>query len=59
MQPNVFKKWANNFHITTFILKDLDDVRAKVRPKSQEFHKEEAKGKIGGNEFDRVGIRKA
>ena len=38
---NIVKKWANSLHITTQILKHLDDMRKKARPQSQEFHKEE------------------
>ena len=30
LQPNVVKKWANSFHITTQILKDLEDMREKA-----------------------------
>ena len=56
LQPDVVKKWANSLHIT---LKDLDDMRAKARPKSQEFHKEKAKGRRRTDEDDRAGIRKA
>ena len=59
MQPNVVKKWANSLHITTQILKDLDDMREKARPKSQDFHKEEAKGRRKSDEDDQAGIRKA
>ena len=58
LQPNVVKKWANRFHITTQILKDLDDMREKARPKSQEFHKEEAKVRRKSNKDDQAGIRK-
>ena len=59
LQPNVVKKWANSLHITKQILKDLDDMREKARPMSQEFHKEEAKGRRRSYEDDRAGIRKA
>ena len=30
--PNIVKKWANSLHITTQILKHLDDMRKKARP---------------------------
>ena len=40
------------------MLKDLDDMREKPIPKSQEFHKEEAKGRRKSNEDDQAGIRK-
>ena len=59
MQPNVVMKWANSLHITTLILKDLDYMREKARPKSQEFYKEEAKRRRRSDEDDRAGIRKA
>ena len=59
LQPNIVKKWANSLHITTQILKDLDDMREKARPKSQEFHKEEAIGRRRSDEDDQAGIRKA
>ena len=39
-------------------MKDLDDMKEKARPRSQEFHKEEAKGRIRSDEDDRAGIRK-
>ena len=57
LQPNVVKKWANSFHITTQILKDLEDMREKAQSKSQEFHKEEAKGRRS-DEHDQACIRK-
>ena len=59
LQPNVVGEWGNSLHITTQILKDLDDMREQARPKSQEFPKEEAKGRRRTNEDDRAGIRKA
>ena len=43
LQPNVVKKWANSLHITTQVLKDLDSMREKARPKSQKFHKKRSK----------------
>ena len=52
LQPNVVKKWANSLHITTQVLKDLDSMREKARPKSQKFHKKEAKGRRRSNEGD-------
>ena len=58
-QPNAIREWGNSLHITTQILKDCDDMREKARPKSQEFHKEEAKARRRTNEDDRAGIRKA
>lgn len=58
MSPNVVKKWANSLHITTQILKDLDDMRETTKPKSQEFHKGESKRRIRSDEEDRAGIRK-
>ena len=57
LQPNVVREWTNSLHITKKILKDLDDMREKARPKSQEFHKKEAKGRRT-NEDDRTDIRK-
>ena len=59
LQPNVVGEWGNSLHITTQILKDLDDMREQARPKSQEFRKEEAKGRRRTNEDDRAGIKKA
>ena len=59
LQPNVVKKWTNSLHITTQILKDLDALREKARPMSQEFHKEELKGRRRSYEDNRAGIRKA
>ena len=42
----------------TEILKNVDDMREKARPKSQEFYKEEAKRRRRSDEDDRAGIRK-
>ena len=39
----------------TEILKNVDDMREKARPKSQEFHKEEAKRRRRSDEDDRAG----
>ena len=59
LQPNLVREWGNSLHITTQTLKDLDNMREKARPKLQEFHKEEAKGRRRTNEDDQAGIRKA
>ena len=49
LQPNIVKKWVNSLYINT----------QESRPKSQEFHKEKAKGRRRGNEDDQAGIGKA
>ena len=55
LQPNInIEKLIN-----TQILKNLDNMREKSRPKPQEFHKEKAKGRRRGNEDNQAGIRKA
>ena len=58
LKPTVVKKWANSLHIKTQIMADLDEMRERSTPKSQDFHKEESKGRIESDETDRSGIRK-